>query len=388
MKEKTKTRFFLFAIGLFVLGSCFSSVTVNAATLGDIKKFYVDSSYDISGRSEVSATLERISNQLYFYVDDSWWGKLFLEDKNKIDLSLFILADEFEKKIYPMLTSAFGSEWKPGIDNDAKITILIHPMKKNSGGYFNTGNEYSKLENPNSNEREMFYLNSDYITYSLAKSFLAHEFVHLITFNQKDIIQNIEEDVWLNEARADYAPTLLGYDNVYQGSNLQRRVNEFLRNPSNSIVDWQGAYADYGALNLFTQYLVDNYGIKILVDSLNSPKKGIESINYALAKNNHSEDFSQVFTNWTIAVSVNNCSFGQKYCYKNENLKNLKVTPADNLLPVDSQSNLISNTRTKDWAGHWQRIFGGGGTLTFSFEGSINSVFKVPYVLCDNTNIC
>jgi peptidoglycan hydrolase-like protein with peptidoglycan-binding domain len=374
--------------GLLIISGFTFCFSVKAATFNETKNFYIDSSYDISGRKEITAILQRISNQLYFYVDNDWWGGLSFEDKNKINIELYNLADEFEKKIYPTLTSTFGSEWKPGIDNDEHITILIHPMKKDRAGYFNSGDGYPRLQNPRSNEREMVYLNSDYIADPINKSFLAHEFMHLITFNQKERIQGVEEEIWLNEARAEYVSTLLGYDTEYQGSNLQRRVNEFLKNPSDSITDWQNTSADYGALSVFTHYLVDHYGIKILIDSLHSSKKGIESINYALAKNGFKEDFSQIFTDWTIAVLINDCSIGEKYCYKNPNLKNLKVVPVSNFLPLNLQSTLSVNYLTKKWTGNWHKIFGGGGTLTFEFEGGYNGNFKVPYVTCGSLNSC
>jgi len=375
---------------IFIIAALFltAPLIVLADVLGETKIFFVDSSYDILQREAISATLLKISNQLYFYIDDNFWRNLFSEERDRAMSSLSNLADEFERKIYPTLTSTFGSEWRPGIDGDNRITVLIHPMKKGAGGYFYSGNEYSRYQNPKSNEREMVYLNSDYITSSLIRSYLSHEFLHLINFNQKEKIFGIEEEVWLNEARAEYVPTFLGYDAEYQGSNLQKRVNDFLKNPSNSLTDWDNASADYGVVNLFAQYLVDNYGLKILVDSLRSSKKGIDGINYALSKSGYRENFSQIFTNWTIAVLINDCSFGSKYCYNNENLKNLKLVPLSNFLPINLESTLSVNYLTKSWASNWHKIFGGGGTLIFEFEGSLNGNFKVPYLVCDYSNLC
>ncbi len=371
---------------LFLL---FGGVSViRAATVGEVRNFYIDSSYDLYDREEIEAQLLGISNSSYLYADKSWWEKLTSEDKNRINIKLYELAEEFDEKIYPTLTSEFGSEWKPGIDNNNRITILFHLMEEDNGGYFNSGDEYSRFQNSESNKREMVYLNANYITSNVIKSFLAHEFVHLITFNQKEKTQWVVEEIWLNEARAEYAPTLCGYDLEYQGSNLRNRVNEFLENPSDSITEWQGASADYGALNLFTQYLVDRYGVRILSDSLKSSRKGIESINYALEKNGFEEDFSQVFTDWTIAVLVNDCSFGEKYCYENENLKDLRVVPQSNFLPLTPESSLSVNYGTKNWAGNWQKIFGGRDTLTFEFKGGEGNNFKVPYLICQDSNNC
>jgi len=360
---------------------------VGAVSIGQIVNFYIDPSYDLQGRERISATLVKITNKLYFFVDTQWWNELGLVERDRIDVELYNLGNEFEYKIYPTLTSTFGSEAKPGIDNDGKITVLIHPMKKEAGGYYNTGDVYPKLQNPKSNEREMVYLNSQHIDKPEAKSLLAHEFTHLITINQKDLLRKVSEETWLNEARADYAPTLLGYDDIYKGSNLEKRVKNFLEKPSDSLTEWLNKNPDYGIVNLFTQYLVDHYGIKILIDSLHSSKVGIPSINEALMKNGFREDFSQIFADWAIAVLVNNCSLGEKYCYLNKNLKDFRITPTLYYLPK-AETILSTYNNTVDWAGNWQKIIGGSNYLTLEFDGADLVEFKVPYVLCDLKENC
>jgi len=388
MSQNIRIKFYFISTGIIILGGCFFSSNAYSAVLGEVKNFYIDPAYDFSAREEATATLTKVSNKLYFYIDNSIWNSLSSTEKSETDRNLSSLADEFDKNIYPTLTSNYGLEWKPGIDKDEHITALIHPMKKNRGGYFRSGDEYPKFAVSTSNEREMVYLSSDYIASPLIKRLLAHEFTHLITFNQKNNLYNVEEDVWLNEARAEYAIALLGDNDVYQGSNLQKRVGEFLANPTDSITEWNGSSSDYGVINVFIQYLIDHYGEKILNDSLHSSKKGIDSINYALAKNGYKEDFSQIFTDWTITVLMNDCSLGLKYCYKNENLKNLKLVPVINFLPLNSQSFLSVNYITKNWAGNWQRVIGGEGTLTLDFNGGPAGIIKVPYVICDISNEC
>ena len=356
---------------------------VNADTLGQKVDFFIDSNYDLEKREKITATLEKISPQLYFYLDDNWWSPLVYWKKEEIRRSLNSLAQEFENQIYPTLTNTFGFEWKPGIDKDERITILIHPMIEEAGGYFNTGDEYPKAQNPDSNEREMVYLNAQHIQKPNIKSFLAHEFQHLITFNQKDRIQGVTEEVWLNEARSEYTPTLLGYDDEFEGSNLQNRVKIFLGKPHDSLTEWKNEKTDYGVLNLFTQYLVDHYGVKILVDSLQSSKIGIPSLNYALTKNGFKDDFSQIFTNWTITVLVNNCSLNEKYCYKNENLKNLRISAQTIFLPLIGESTLSIVNTTKHWTASWHKIIGGKKTLKLEFQGDSKVQFQVPYLVED-----
>lgn len=369
-----KKIFFIVSLILF-----FSiGLTVTAETIGERKTFYIDSSFDLFKRDELTAVLIKVTPQIYFYADEEWWNFV---DQDKVYQAVSDLGEEFQNRIYPVLTSTFGPEWNPGIDKDSHIFVLIHPMKETAGGYFNEGDEYSKLQNPRSNSHEMVYLNSKYITSSLAKSFLAHEFTHLITFNQKENTYNIKEKVWLNEGRAEYAPTLLGYNDNYQGSNLERRANVFSEHPSDSPFDWHNQETDYGSVNLFIHYLVDQYGIEILVDSLHSPKAGAESINYALKKNGFKETFSQIFLDWTIAVFVNDCNYGNRYCYFNKNLRNFRVFPQINFLPLSGKSALTFASVTKSWTGNWYKIIGGRGNIKFVFSGSQGGSFQVPYIV-------
>jgi len=365
-----------------------SPVFVLADTEDQVKTFFVNSSFDLEAREQIPATLEKVSQNAYFYIENEWYQNLNKDEKETVKESLEILAQEFDQTIYPELTSTYGQEWKPGIDNNSHITILFHQMKKDAGGYFDGGDEYLIVQSPRSNEREMIYLNADHLKYEVIKSYVAHEFVHLITFNQKERLRGISEEIWLNELRADFAPTFLGYDEEYQGSNFQQRVRQFVSSPNDSLTEWQNEKKDYGMVNIFSQYLVDHYGIEILTDSLKSSQIGILSINEALKKNNIEKDFFQIFTDWTISVFLNDCSLGEEYCYKNENLKNLKITPSLIFLPSTQKTSVFLDYFIKQWSGNWYRIIGGEGNLQLEFNGENRVNFEVPYVLCQNAHEC
>ncbi|MDP2741407.1 MAG: hypothetical protein Q8O66_01810 [bacterium] len=371
------------AVVFFVLSVTHSAL---AANQGEVSTFNVDENFDISARTQITATMVKTTSKLYFYIEKNWWDSQLTDKKNEILANLDTLSQEFENKIYPTLTSVFGSEWKPGVDGDDKITILFHPMKEDAAGYFRTVDEYVKLQLPNSNEREMLYMSSSYIDSPRLKIFLSHEFVHLITFNQKEKKLNVEEEIWLNEARADYSSNILGYDDQYEGSNIQRRVKAFLEKPSDSLTEWQGKKYDYGVVALFTYYITDQYGINVLIDSLKSKLVGIASINEALQKNGVKETFSQIFTDWTISAVLNDCSLNSKYCYLNKNLKNFKINPNLNFLPISGNSFLSVSNVTKNWSGNWQKIIGGNGNLKLEFSSLAGLDFKLPYITEDKNN--
>ena len=365
-------------IGIFLTCiPCF----VFADELLDKKEFNVDSGYDLNGREKTTAVLQKVTSQLYFYLDSNWWDNLDIEKRKEANKAIEILAQEFESRIHPILGENYGFEARPGIDNDSRITVLVHPMIENAAGYFNPSDGYPKSQVAKSNQREMLYLSTNGLISSVNKSLFAHEFTHLITFNKKDLSFGISEETWLNEARSEYAPTLLGYDKDYSNSNLQRRVKIFVENPHDSLTEWEGKVSDYGALNLFIQYLVDYYGKEILINSLHSNKIGIASLNEALQQRGFKEDFSKIFTDWTIAIFVNNCSIGPKYCYLNENLRNFKITPFIYYLPTNGESTLSVGYSTKDWSGNWQKIIGGQESLKLDFTTTAGSNFKVAYII-------
>ena len=348
---------------------------------GESIQFFVDSLYDALERDRISATLRKISINAYFYIEDEWWQKASIDTQNQINQRLDVLALEFDQKIYPELTAFYGSKWKPGIDGDSRITILFHQMGRDAAGYFRSIDNYRKIEASRSNEREMFYINVEQTTEDIVKSYLAHEFVHLITFNQKNRRLGIEEDIWLNELRAEYAPTLLGYDSPYGGSNLSRRVQTFIGNPTDSLTEWRFQKRDYGVINIFAQYLVEHYTKEILKESMLAPYTGIASLNYALARMGFEKDFSKVFTEWAIASYVNDCSLGQFYCYKQEPLSYLKVLPSLIYLPTTQQSELSLTYAIKEWSGRWYKIIGFRKGIEVLFRGLSDINYSVVYLV-------
>ncbi len=362
----------------------FFAPKILAANVGESLNFNVESSFDSSARSQVTGELIKTSPNIYFYVEKNWWDTQLTSKQNEILLNLDVLSSEFNNKIYPILTSTFGSEWTPGVDNDPKINIFFESMKEGAGGYFRSNDEYVKLQIPNSNEKEMIYINLSHIDDSMLKVFVAHEFTHLIEFNQKERINKVQEETWLNEARADYSSTILGYDDSYEGSNLQSRVKDFLQNPTDSLTEWQENKYDYASISLFMHYLVDHYSTNVLYSSLKSKLVGIASIDEALLKQGSQENFSQIFTNWTIATLINDCSLDLKYCYLNQNLKKLKINPTLNFLPLSGNSSLSVTNLTKNWSGNWQKIIGGsGGSLKLDFSSLTGLNFQVPYLVFD-----
>ena len=323
----------------------------SADTLGQTQIFNVNSKYDQFSRTSLGATLRNISEHAYFYVEDKYWDGLNPNQRVSLSNSISVLSEEFDDNIYPKETQFWGVEPNPGIDNDPKITILLEDLISGNGGYFDSSNQYLKGFVINSNEREMIFVSVE--AGNFAKVYLGHEFQHLISFNQKELTRKIQEDVWFNELRSEYSVSLLGYNDNYYNSGLERRVGAFLENPSDSLTEWPNVSDDYAQVALFGQYLMEQYGQSILSETLNSSTVGIDSINNFLQTRNYPEKFSNVFENWTVANYLNNISLDKRYGYQREELKNIHVTPEQIFLSYPSP--YTPNYDLKSWQSAWYK---------------------------------
>ncbi len=390
-----KTLFKIQFLFLLILGGIFVfSANVQAAALNEQINFFIDSTYDQYSRERVPATLRTIGDFIYIYVENDYYNELTATEKNDLKSKLRTLADEFDTVIYPKERAVFGSEWTPGIDNDVRITLLVTQLVSNAGGYINTHDEFPREKISTSNEREMIYLNSKAINHPLNKSYLAHEFQHLISFYQKNVLHNIEEEVWLNEARSEYAPTLCGYDDVYPGSYLADRVDTFLDSPTDSLTEWRNRSADYGAVSLFIHYLVDHYGEEILTRMVLSSRVGIESVNIALAELGYQDNFDNVFADWAVANYLNDCQVSPKntYCYLNNNLTHQRIhTDYTSSYSGFPDLMVARSSAVKDWSPRWYQFRQGSvvatekDTLRLEFAGSYQrGDFNVAYIVIED----
>ncbi|MFA5722298.1 MAG: peptidoglycan-binding protein [Candidatus Paceibacterota bacterium] len=373
-------RKFIFCLVLGLI--CLIPIFTQAISIGQERSFNIQSEHDSSGNSKIDSKLIKITNNLYFYADKEWLKDLSSGNRQEIDNKLYNLANEFENKTYPKLTQLFGEEDSPGVDNDSRIIIVLHKMKPAFGGYIQTGDHYSSQIYPHSNMGQIIYLNADNILPASLNDLsyhLAHEFMHLITLKQ-----NPNEETWLNEARAEYTETLLNYGEEWSASNLRSRLQQFLRGSSVSLLDWNNSNYDYAKVNLLAQYLVDYYGINILVDSLHSSQSGVSALEYALKKNGFFGDFSDIFMNWLITNIVNDCSAGEKYCYKNSYLQNFTVFAYTYYLPTQNKSTLSVTDSIMAWSAKWQKITGGSGMVKLKFTIPENTpIKKIPYIIED-----
>jgi hypothetical protein len=225
---------------------------------------------------------------------------------------------EGDSGIYEDTRARFGSEWvvNGGRDLDERVVLLFLSSDSIGGsglfGFFNPADEQSKERNESSNEAELLYLNADRAQNDLYEALvtIAHEFSHLIIFNQK-VAQNGEfpegaqpENAVLDEGLAVLNEELSGFGFTgVTGGNffLLSSVSDLLNDGLNrTYFQFGGQLSDYGAGYLLWRYIHDQDGIDAIRSMTTSTEVGRNNIAAVLGV-----PFADFFRTYTQAVALN-----------------------------------------------------------------------------------
>ncbi len=241
--------------------------------------------------------------------------RVYLDEQSKLrDLSTG-LVDEiielFDNKIVPGFQKQIGTV--RDVDNDGKFTILLTPwLGKLQGGKtsldgFVRGCDFDpNVRAPFGHQCDMMYLNSRLKPGKHLQSLLAHEFTHAILFSSRmqqvgATMQLRYEEDWLNESIAHLGENLQGDG----WSNLDYRISRFLESPQKYPLVVEDYYSSgmwrnhgcRGATYLFLRWVVDQYGIEILPQLIQSPVNGTRNIEHVTGTT-----FTELFRRWNIAM--------------------------------------------------------------------------------------
>ena len=268
----------------------------SAPTREQIETGQIDVFYTHIPEQKVKATCIGIGEHLYLYVENS-----VLPMVNEIDTAEIIRV--FDTKIYPNVQRHFGSEWRPGLDRDLRITILMHDVGRDRSardyaGYFSPADQH--LDASYSNQREMIYMD----TYSFRDrsrwtffSSLAHEFVHLVNWYQNG---GRTDQRWLEEGVASFSEWII-YQKIHS-----IYVEGYLKNPTVSLhrLDHPDLY--YGASFLLLLYLYENHGGQDFIRQLIAEDLlGLAGIEAVLRKIGDTIPISELVINWAVANLLN-----------------------------------------------------------------------------------
>jgi len=327
--------------------------------VGDQEAFWVGES-DTLRHFQVTATLRYVGPHSYWWVEDGY---------SVSDTDIAASAGVFENAIYPTNRAFFGSEWSPGVDNDSRVHIFIGNVP-GVGGYFYSINEYSRLINPYSNEKEMFFINVNAAGPGSSRldSILAHEYQHMIHW-----YNDANEETWVNEGLSELAMALNGYDT----GGTERA---FAQTPDTQLNAWadtpDASIPHYGGSFLFMSYFLERFGEDMMRQAVADPANGADGFDAVLAAEGQPYRFEDIFADWVVANYLDDPTLDEgRWGYGDLSLDAIALDAQHASYPVQRQSSV------SQYAADYVALEDLGDNLTIEFTGTtqVKVVANDPY---------
>lgn len=335
-------------------------LVVNESTpeyhVGDRIEFWV---HNMDGGTDFEATAELVHKTDVAY---AW-----VEVDQPFDREQLVeTIDRFSTQSYPALVAYFGSEWNPGVDNDPRLHILhVTGLGDYIAGYYSSSDQYSRIAQPSSNEKEMFYVDLDWINSLRGVStieydtVLAHEFQHMIHW-----YRDMNEETWVGEGLSEFAQDVAGFGPTTSFSR------NFLRSPDTQLTSWgsdtSGNDAHYGAAYLFMVYFAQRFGSDLTRAVVAHPANGVGGFNEVLTWAKSDLTFDDIFADWVVANYVdepNALGLDKVYGYVDFDQRTPALDKTHSSFPVAVQSGSVFNYGT-DYV-----LLEGEGDVVLNFAG-------------------
>lgn len=270
-------------------------------TVGERRTFQVFRS--VGNFTEVTAEARFVGDRAVLFVDEDAPSGGYTQ----ADLQLF--SERFDDFIHPTVTSTFGAE--SDLDENERVVILFSPAVNALtprgatgfvGGFFFGIDLFPETEGSNSGE--IFYTlvpdpdgtfsdpRSKEAILELTPGIAAHEFQHMVHFNQRVLLLGAEanEALWLSEGLAQYAEELVAREYADAGDpeseelfrdGARERSRRYLAEPeavSVVISAGQGTLEERGAGFLYVMYLADRFGNELLAGLTRTTGIGVDNV--------------------------------------------------------------------------------------------------------------
>ncbi len=247
------------------------------------------------------------------------------------------LAREFDDPVHPAVTETFGQP--SDVDENDRVIVLFTPSvnlltSRGSDGFV-AGFFYGVdlwSNRAGSNHGEVLYalvpdpraefgdFRTAHTILSTVPSVLAHEYQHMIHYNQRVLLRNSTslEALWLSEALAQMAEDLVGDVFAQRGDEDKAflyqvgnwlRARHYLSDPGGASLiatSGSGTLEERGAGWLFLRYLRGHSSsAAILRDLTQATTSGVENITVQTGR-----DWWSLFADWAAALYLDDTSFG------------------------------------------------------------------------------
>ncbi len=247
--------------------------------VGTTERFWVGN-LETNEYTRRPATLRHVSREAY------WW----IEDGRAYDQAALEQAATRFDATAARNREVFGTEWRPGVDDDPRVVVLV-ASTPGAGGYYSSADEYPREINQYSNQHEMIYIDATPGDDRFDAT-MAHEFQHMIHWNE-----HASQAVWLNEGMAEYAEEVNGF-----GTGLEAA---FAAQPDTQLNTWSdqpsASIEHYGQSFRFMSYLAARFGPQMMADLIRAEGTGLDAVEQALKKRADAPSFSRVYADWLAA---------------------------------------------------------------------------------------
>jgi len=218
-------------------------------------------------------------------------------------------SQRFDDVIHPQVTTAFGSA--SDLDANERVVILFTPAVNRLtptgasgfvGGFFygvdllpgTTGSNvgevfYALVPDPNGLHSTP---RSKALVSSVVPAILAHEFQHMVHFNERVLVRGApsQEALWLSEALAQMAEEIVARAYAFLGSSssvalfrtgTRDRADRYLQRPDSVsviVTTGQGSLPERGAGFLDLLYLDDRFGGDLLGRLTRTERTGVANV--------------------------------------------------------------------------------------------------------------
>ncbi len=322
--------------------------------------------YDGSDFVQIDTTCQYISDHAYFFVDN----------RNIVAMSGYLTADPNDygatfDAIYDVNHDKFGTE-NDTDDNNRVIIIFSEELSGGFLGYFYAVDKFPKTSYPESNEGDIFYMTTNVIYQGdVVNATLAHEFQHMIYFDEHYGRGVTSTFTWLNEALSQAAE----YYNNYTVNHLDW-IEAYLNNgwAGLSLTHWRIYNYGYGAL--FIRYLIDQYGDAAIKNMCATNQVGIAAVENATGA-----DFNTIFDNFTRALVLDEIpefAGSPEYNFTSLNLQTIQPAGRTGLVTTEVRSTSGSMSGSiypyRIVFAHWDGIY---GNMTLYGNNMVCTVFRI-----------
>lgn len=273
---------------------------------------------------KVTAELRAVGAETLVWVEEDEFGS----NVSQSDVDAFLNAFELQtpsdpgRGIKKVSEDYFGTP--ADIDGDGLIWILILDIRDDfdgSGGFI--GGYFSSIDRSNQgNDADIIYVDSNPSDPSSAEALgtVAHEYQHLIHYEN-----DADENLFINEGLSEYAQYICGYG--------ARTSGYYLNHPNDDFTSWSqfGTERDPdGNLEVFRdvdrmilwmiyvgqQQFGSHSGKEFIRELAEQAGNGINGIDRALENLGAGITFEDLYSNWAIALVLNDRSVNAKYGFQ------------------------------------------------------------------------